>query len=62
MHGRRVTARVDHIAVADHIVDNDDAAGPRELQRPIEVGFVVRFVGVDKDNIERLVALRGKPW
>ena len=40
------------LAATYAIVRNDDAAGPGQAQRPLEVLRIRRFVSVDKDEIE----------
>ena len=45
-------------APADDVVDDDDAAVARQLHRPAEVVGRGRLVGVDEDEVERLVAAR----
>src|SRR5437763_10767713 len=42
--------------IADHIVDDDLAATPRQLERPFEVIGVTGLVGIDEDQIERRFA------
>ena len=49
---------VDQRAVAHDVVGDDEAARARELQRPFEIGRVVRLVGVEEDEIERPLACR----
>ena len=51
------TWRVDHGAVADDVVDDDEAAGAGEFQRPSEIIRKARFVGVDEDQVKRPAAV-----
>src|SRR5439155_5490160 len=46
-----VALRIDDLAVADDIVDDDHAAWARELQRPGEVVRYVLLVGVNENEI-----------
>ena len=46
-------AGFDHVSLADHVVDNDQAAAARELEGPAKIVGIARLVGVDKDQIER---------
>ena len=50
---RFVARRLDHLAVADDVVDDDDRAAAGELQRPAEIVGGAGLVGVDEDEIER---------
>ena len=43
---------VENGAVANDVVSDDDGSGTRELDRPFEIGRVVGFVGVEKDEVE----------
>ena len=45
--------------VADDIVDNDQTAWPRHLQRPAEVLGRVDLVGIDERQIERRTTFGG---
>src|SRR5947209_60312 len=47
-----VAAVVDDLALADDVVGDDDGAGARELEGPVEVGGVVGLVGVEEDEVE----------
>src|SRR5262249_1048137 len=51
-----VAVSVDHGAVADDVVHDDQAAATRQLEGPPEVLRVVRLVGVDEDHVERPLA------
>ncbi len=58
----------DHAAAHD-VVDDDDRAGTRELQRRREIDVVARPVRVDEDEVERLgarvdedLSRRGRVW
>ena len=53
-----VGAGVEDRPVADDVVADDQRAGPREPQRPVEVVRIVLLVGVDEDQVERAHALR----
>ena len=44
--------RIDYLAVAHYVVGNDERAGARELQGPLQILGVRRFVGVDEDEVE----------
>src|SRR4029077_13991348 len=46
-------ARIDHGAVAHDVVDDEQAAGPRELERPAKVFRIVLLARVDERKIER---------
>ena len=48
-----VELRIDHLAVADDVVENDHRARTGEPDRPVEVGGVAGLVGVDEDQVER---------
>src|SRR5262245_25502843 len=45
-------------AAADAVVRDDDGAGTGQLQRPIEVAWVARLVGVDENQIKRRLTLQ----
>ena len=60
LDGGIVAVGVDHRAVADDVVGDDQAAGTGQLERPGEVVGRVLLVGVDEDQIERLAALGGE--
>ena len=43
---------VDHGSIADHVIDDDQAPGARELQSPGEIGRIGGLVGIDEDEVE----------
>src|SRR6202000_1458327 len=53
---RAAAAGVQDPAAADHVVDHDHRAGTGQPDRVVEVPGVVRLVGVDEDEVERLGA------
>ena len=55
-----VALRIDDLAVADDIVDDDHAAWARELQRPGEIVRYVLLVGVNENEIEGSGPLGGE--
>ena len=44
--------RIDHRAVADDVIHNDESAAARKLQRPVKVFGVMRFVRVDENQVK----------
>src|SRR5579871_6803076 len=46
------TVLSDHIASTDNIVCNQDGPGAGKTKRPFQVRRVVRFIGVEEDQIE----------
>ena len=54
-----VAGRIDDASLAHHVVDDDDAARMRELDRPVEVVGEPRSIGVDEDEIERRLLFGG---
>mmetsp|Transcript_9991 Transcript_9991/g.40505 ORF Transcript_9991/g.40505 Transcript_9991/m.40505 type:complete len:220 (+) Transcript_9991:251-910(+) len=58
LDARVVGVRVDDLAVAHDVVDDDERARPAEAQRLVEVGDVALLVGVDEGEIEGLVSER----
>ena len=53
-HHRVDAGGIGHLAVPHHVVHDDEAAAPRESERPFEVLGRALLVGVDEDQIERL--------
>ena len=43
---------LEHRAVPDQVVGNDDGSRARQLHAQIQIGRVARLVGVDEDQIE----------
>src|SRR6266566_6853138 len=54
--------RIDHGAIADDVIHNDESAATRKLQRPAKVFGVIRFVRVDENQVEGLRDLGLKFW
>ena len=53
---------IDHLALADHVVGQEQPAGPGQFEGPIQVARVVVLVGVDKHQIKERLALElGQP-
>ena len=48
------------LAAAPDVVDDDDRAGVPEPRGPVQVDRVRLLVGVDEDEIERLLVLEGR--
>ena len=51
-----VRRRIEHGAVPEHVVDQDEAARPNQLERRFVISSDVRFIRVDKCHVERLDA------
>ncbi len=47
-----ILRRAKPLAATDTIVRDNDAAGPCQAQRPFEILWVGRLVGINKDEIE----------
>ena len=50
--------RVNDGAVADDVVRHDQRAGPRKFERKLEIFEIGLLVGVNEDQVERLLAGR----
>jgi hypothetical protein len=57
---RVATIFVDQRAFAYHVVNDDQAAPARELQRPAEILGSALLIGVDENEIERAACLGGE--
>jgi hypothetical protein len=53
-----VAGGIQHVSLADHVINDDYGAQSRERKRPLEVFRYVLFIGVDKDQVERAAPLR----
>jgi len=48
-----LTFAIDQSPVADHVVNDDQSAAARQLERPLEIVGNTLLVGIDEDELER---------